>query len=544
MKSTRGLAALLAGLVLPCACLVLPCALTAQQAIPAPRIVSEGGRHALLVEGKPFLVLGAQINNSSSWPAELPQVWPALERMHVNTIEAPVYWEQMEPTEGQFDFSNVDHLLAGAREHHLHLVVLWFGTWKNGNMHYVPTWVKTNPKKYERVINANGEPIDVLSANSQANLHADETAFRALMKHLATADGAQHTTIMVQVENESGIVGAPRDFSAASNRAFDAAVPADLLRALHMQPGTWRDVFGGHADETFQAYHQARYINQIAAAGKQEFNIPLYCNVWLTYPVAELPERQVPNPGIGYPSGGPVQGQLDLWKAFAPAIDLIGPDIYTTDAQFYTSVLQTYARPDNALWIPETGHESGYPPFFFLALGHGAIGFSPFGVDPTGHLLDAQQDELHLPHAENFALLGTMDREIAALNYAGKLKSAVEILGGATQELDFGAWQAEIRFGHAADGVRVPGTQNHSGRALVAQLGPDEFLVAGIDTSVRFHVPGREPGLRMQILSAEEGTYSDGIWKPLRLLNGDQTDRGLNFGSHPLSAVRIKVGRF
>jgi hypothetical protein len=517
----------------------------------APRIATNDGRHALMVEGKPFLVLGAQINNSSSWPATLPNVWPTLEAMHVNTVEAPIYWEQMEPVQGQFDFSTVDLLLAGARAHHMHLVLLWFGTWKNGNMHYAPEWVKTNPQKYARVINADGEPIDVLSANSNANLEADKTAFAAMMHHLAQADGTEHTTILVQVENESGIVGAPRDFSAASNREFDGPVPADLLRILDKKPGTkkqsgtWRDIFGRSADETFQAYYQARYIEQIAAAGKREFNIPFYCNVWLSYPVAELPERQVPNPGIGYPSGGPVQAMLPLWKALVPSIDMIGPDIYSANPQFYDSVLKTYARPDNALWVPETGHDAAFAPFLFLALGQGAIGFSPFGADPTGELLEADEGlPASLPHAANFALLAPMATEIAALNFEGKLKTAVELLGGPTQELNFGPWQAEVRFGHASDGLPAPGTPNHEGRALVAQLGPDEFLVTGVEASVRFHLPGRLPGLRMQIISAEEGMYDNGVWKPVRLLNGDQTDRGLNFGSHPLSAVRIRIGKF
>ena len=528
-------------LSLAAAIVALTCTLAPAQ--QAPRVETRDGRHALLVDGKPFLVLGAQINNSSSWPATMPNVWPALEDMHVNTAEAPVYWEQLEPQPGRFDFSTVDMLVKGAREHKMHLVILWFGTWKNGNMHYVPQWVKTDTKKYPRVINANGEPIDVLSANSRANLEADKAAFTALMHHLAELDSADHTVIFIQVENESGIVGSPRDFSPESNRDFDGPVPADLLKITGKHKGTWREVFGGAADETFQAYHQALYINEIAAAGKHEFNIPLYCNVWLNYPIAELPERQVPNPGIAYPSGGPVQNMLALWKALAPSIDVIGPDVYSSDPAFYLAVLETYARPDNALWIPETGKSDDYAPFFFLALGHGAIGFSPFGVDRTGW--NQSGNGVPVAHAENYVLLAPMAREIAALNFAGKLKTAVELDSGASQELDFGDWKASVRFGFPQrDGQHPPGTQKHEGRALVAQLGPDEFLVTGIESSVAFHIAGRLPGLRMQILSAEEGFYEDGTWHALRLWNGDQTDRGLNFHHDPKAAVRIRLGRF
>ena len=336
---------------------------------PAPQVVAKDGRHALMVDGAPYLVLGAQINNSSSWASTLPTVWPALEAMHANTVEAPVYWEQMEATPGKFDFSTVDLLVNGAREHHLHLIVLWFGTWKNGNMHYVPKWVKTDTAKYPRVINAAGEPIDVLSAIGHNTMEADKTAFAALMGHLAEIDSSEHTVLMVQVENESGIVGSPRDFSAAATKEFDGQVPAGLLKVMAKKPGTWREVFAGKADETFQAYLQSRYINEIAAAGKKAFNIPLYCNVWVSYPVQELPERQVPNPGIGYPSGGPVQDMLPLWKAFAPSIDLIGPDIYSSDRKFYTKILETYNRPDNALWIPETGNGDGLCAVLFPGAG-------------------------------------------------------------------------------------------------------------------------------------------------------------------------------
>ena len=526
----------------------------ATQAAEAPRLVEKNGRHALLVDGAPYLVLGAQINNSSSWASTLPQVWPALEDMHANTIEAPVYWEQMEPAPGKFDFTTADLLVKGAREHHLHLIVLWFGTWKNGNMHYVPQWIKTDTATYPRVINAAGEPIDVLSAQSPKNLEADKHAFTALMHHLAEIDGTDHTVIMVQVENESGIIGSPRDYSPESNREFAGPVPADLLKALHKQAGTWQQVFGGGAEETFQAYYQAKYVNEIAASGKREFDIPYYCNVWLAYPVNELPERQVPNPGIGWPSGGPVQHMVPLWKTLAPSIDLIGPDIYSDNRQFYISILDTYARSKNALWIPETGYGDSYAPYLYLALGKGAIGFSPFGVDRTGwtwppagpneHDIDPSRISPRA-HTENYQQLAPMARELARLNFEGELKTAVDAAGMPEQELDFGKWKASVRFGYPQnDGRPAPGTPDHSGRALVAQIGPDEFLVTGFEASVFFHTAGHLPGIRSQILQAEDGRYEDGHWIPLRLWNGDQTDRGLNFHRSGPAIIHIRMGEF
>lgn len=508
----------------------------------APRLEKKDGRYALMVDGKPFLILGGQIHNSSAWPSELPQVWASLEALHANTVAAPAYWEQIESVEGRFDFGNVDQIVEGARSHHLHLIVLWFGTWKNGNMQYAPVWVKTDVKRFPRMIRPDGTPTDVLSANARSTLEADKTAFTALMRHLKEIDGEQHTVLMVQVENESGGIGSVRDFSADSNREFAGQVPTELLTAANKQPGTWNQVFGADADEVFQLYHQAKYVNEITSAGKKEFNVPYYINVWVSHLTTELPQRQVMLPGIQYPSGGAVQKWVGLWKALAPSIDLIGPDIYTSDSSEYRDLIQTYHRPDNPLWIPETGRSDNFAKFFFYALGDGAIGFSPFGVDRSGW--NILGDEPWAAHARNFELIGPMSREIAALQYEGKLQTRVEEPGHAAQEIDFGAWQAIAAFGFPQqDGRNAPGTKDAHGVALVAQLGPDEFLVTGFDASVRFHLPGQPPFIRSQILTAEEGSYVDGAWKAIRLWNGDEVDRGLCFHDKPV-VVRVRMGRF
>jgi hypothetical protein len=508
----------------------------------APKFVEKDGRHALLVDGHPFLVLGGQVHNSSAWPSELPQVWQSLTDLHANTVAAPVYWEQVEAQQGRFDFSNVDQVVTGARTHNLHVILLWFGTWKNGNMHYVPGWVKSDTKRFPRTIRSDGEPIDVLSPISRNTLEADKTAFTALMRHLKEIDQEQHTVLMVQVENESGNIGSVRDYSAEAERLFAGAVPADLLAAVHKGPGSWRQVFGGAADETFQVYYQAKYIEEIAAAGKAQFAIPLYINVWVSYPVGELPQRQIAVPGIQYPSGGAVQKFVGLWRTLAPSLDVIGPDIYSNDSTFYRELLATYNRKDNPLWIPEIARSDNYAKFFFYALGNGAIGFSPFGVDQSGW--NILGDEPWKANARNYALIGPMSGEIAQLEFDGKLKTSVEEPGQAQQELDFGQWQANVAFGFPqADGRRAPGTKDAHGTALVAQIGPDEFLVTGEDVSVSFHLPGKLPWVRSEIVSAEQGNYVNGEWKPLRLWNGDETDRGLCFHQQP-EVVRVRLGKF
>ena len=276
----------------------------------------------------------------------------------------------------------------------------------------------------------------------------------------------------------------------------------------------------------------------------------MYANCWLSYPVHELPERQIPQPGVGYPSGGPIAAMLDLWKLETPDLDIIGPDLYSNDSDFIRQTLRTYARPDNALWIPESNSGDDYAKFFFDALGLGAIGFSPFGIDRANASVPPPSSEVaatgakHVSaHAENFALVAPMQRVIAQLNFEGKLKTAVEELGQPSQTIDFGKWQATVNFGFPQrDGQRPPGTKDLHGRALIAQLGPDKFLVTGIDASVTFQLTHPGDG-HAQILAAWEGKYDGTTWRPLRIWNGDETDRGLCF-LHQVTAVQIEMGTF
>ena len=229
-----------------------------------------------MVDGEPYLMLGVQANNSSAWPAYLDKVWPAAETLHANTVELPIYWEQLEATQGKFDFSVVDLILKQAREHHVRLVLLWFGTWKNGSSHYTPEWIKLNQEKYPFLKNEKGETVDSPSPFSEAFLDADRSAFRALMRHLKETD-PQRTVLMVQVENEAGVWGGVRDYGAEAQKAFAGAVPEKLVKGLGKQPGTWREVFGEDADETFEAWYTAAYIEQVAAAGKAEYPLAVVC---------------------------------------------------------------------------------------------------------------------------------------------------------------------------------------------------------------------------------------------------------------------------
>jgi Domain of unknown function (DUF5597)/Glycosyl hydrolases family 35 len=511
-----------------------------------PHLEKKDDRFALVIDGKPFLMLGAQIGNSSSWPVSLPHAWAALEALHVNTVEAPVYWEQVEPVHNTFNFTNVDLLVNQAREHHVRLVLLWFGTWKNGQNHYVPEWIKSDPKTYPREITAYGKLLDVMSPNSTTNLEADKHAFTAFMHHVREIDGARHTVIMIQVENESGSVGTVRDYSAAAQQSFDSEIPAELARALHIRPATWTKAFGADADESFAAYSTAHYIGEVAKAGKAEYPLPMYCNVWIAYPVHALENRDRPSVGQEYPSGGPQQANIPIWKAAAPSIDILAPDFYSDDSALFREILATYRRADNPIFIPETHLGATFGRYFFYALGSGAIGFSPFGVDrPAQATAVAAAGQNRVPDpAENFALFAPMVNEIAQLNLQGKLQTAVEEKGSERQTLHFDGADAVLSFGFPqSDGNMPPGTPQLQGRAMVAQLGPLEFLVAGFDASVSFRLntAASARNEQIEILKAEEGMYISGNWQTSRILNGDETDRGLNFYGGTLQAVRIRL---
>jgi beta-galactosidase GanA len=511
-----------------------------------PRIVQKDGRYALLVDGAPFLMLGAQINNSSAWPAVLPQVWPAIKAIHANTVEMPVYWEQFEPKPGAFDYTVVDTLVAQSRKNGVHLVLLWFATWKNNGPAYAPLWLKEDPKRFARMLTADGRPIGSISPFSTEMLEADKHAFVALMRHLKKTD-PRHTVILVQVENESGTWGAVRDYSPAALKAFAEPVPAPILAAMGKKTAnpnvSWKEAFGKDADEFFHAWAVARYVGEVAAAGKAEYPLPLYANAALRDPIS-------PGPTVNWESGGPTDDVLPIWKAAAPALDFLAPDIYMDDYAKVDKVMELYRRPDNPLLIPEISNAPQYARFFFLALGHQTLGFSPFGIDFTNYAnfpLGAKKmnDESLAPFALNYQLVGPMMRELARLGFEGKVHGVAEKKGTPAQSLEVGAWKVDVRYGlpQFGFGDKPPGNPEPVGGAFVARLADNQFLVSGFHCRVDFQTGAAAPKKQRDYVRVEEGTYESGAFKFRRLWNGDQTDWGLNFTSEPV-VLRVTLGTY
>ncbi len=537
-------------------------------AAPLPELVSKNGRHALLVDGAPYLMLGAQANNSSNYPDALKHVWPSVEKMHANTLSIPVAWEQIEPTEGTFDFSYVDVLIKQARERDVKVVLLWFATWKNNAPHYAPAWVKLDNQRFPRVVKQDGDTLNSLSPLGQNTLAADKKAFVELMKHLKKID-KDHTVIMVQVQNEVGTYQSVRDFSALAQQQFNAQVPADLIQQLKLKSGTWAQVFGNDADEFFHAYYIAKYCNEIAQAGKAIKNLPMYVNVALRNPF---------NPGLPgqYSSGGATDNVLHIWKAAAPAIDLIGPDIYFRDHKTVSKVLELYARPDNALFVAEIGNDQPYARYFYSTLGLGGIGFSPFGMDDTGYTnypLGAKEYSAEtIEHfAQHYRAIEPMMRDWAKLLFennswgfaepldttgdtqkiwnaeatpAEKEQHAKDKATALTQLVDGGLWDIEVTYGRPMFWIAPPeGNTPAAGGALVVQLSDNEYLVTAHKARVEFKPSTELASKKFMIDRVEEGRYENGKWILSRVWNGDQTDWGLNFSDRPV-VLKVKMAAY
>ena len=355
-----------------------------------PHLQKKGTTQQLIVDGKPFLILGGELGNSTASSLDyMRPFWKKFKAMNLNTILVPAYWDLIQPEEGKFDFTLLDSILHTSRENNLKVILLWFGSWKNSMSCYAPAWIKTNQTRYPRALNRSGKGLEILSAFSKNNLDADKKAFSTLMKHLKETDKTQ-TVIMVQVENEIGMLTEAREYTVDANKAFKSDVPKELINYLlknkdslvpelrehwaktnFTTKGNWEAVFGKSlaTDELFQAWYYAKYTNAVAEAGKKEFRVPMYVNAALNY-------RNV-LPGE-YPSAGPLPHLMDIWQAAAPAIDFLSPDFYNP---YFAHYCDLYTRRNNPLFIPEIRFEPSTAAKVFFATGrYQAIGFSPFSI--------------------------------------------------------------------------------------------------------------------------------------------------------------------
>jgi hypothetical protein len=541
-----------------CALVALSCFLASISihAQKLPSIQKQGTVEQFIVQGKPFLMLAGELGNSSSaTAAQADEILPRLARLHFNTVLVPVAWDQIEPLEGQFDFSLLDHWIDVARQQHLHLVLLWFGSWKNAFSEYAPQWVLSDTKRFPRAISADGLPLEILSPLGAETARCDSRAFAALMHHLRQQDAEQQTVLMVQVENEIGILSVGgRDRSDQANQLFAAPVPRDLsadllahraqlpqdlARLLNLKSGSsWKDMFGDHADEAFMAWHYGLFAEQVAKTGKAEYALPMYMNAQLPAPFEHAGE---------YPSGGPYPLVEAIYREAALHIDFYAPDIYWPD---FGAWVERYQAAGNPAFIPEARLDVA-PGNALYTFGEArGFGFSPFAVDSIPEhpqpSSSPSQSAPALPSAPGiadvYAILSTVTGEILDAQQKNQIRALVlhESSPRPSQTVSLGGYLFRATLSRTWPARQLAASD---GAMMVIETAPDTFLVIGSGLTVTIL---RDPDTDSRIggiAGIEQVAKVNGQWTTERILNGDQSDQGraLLMDAHEIRVYRVKL---
>ncbi len=510
-----------------------------------PAVRTEGSAQQFILQGKPFLMFGGELGNSSSLTAsQADDILPKLTHLHFNTVLMPVGWNQIEPEEGRFDFSILDHWIDVARQQNIRLVPLWFGSWKNAFSEYAPAWVLSDTKRFPREISAEGLSLEILSPLGEETAHADSRAFAALLRHIREKDAAQQTVVMIQVENEIGFLGVGgRDRSDAATRLFHAPVPATVASYLESHRAqlpqalaeqfnpaahTWSAMFGTLADEAFMAWEYGLFANEVAKAGKAEYALPLYMNAQLPAPFEH---------GGEYPSGGPYPLVQALYRAAAPAIDFYSPDIYWPD---FAAWVDRYRAAGNPVFVPEARlDEATGNALYLYGEAHG-FGFSPFAVDSLP--ADSPQKTDTPGIAEVYAALSSCSDVILEAQQKNQIRGLVLHANSPrpTQTVTLGGFLFRATLSRTWP-ARQLATQD--GAMMVLETAPDEFIVVGSGLTVTMLRDPDTDDQIAQIAGVEQVTRTNGQWNTERVLNGDQTDQGraLQMDPHQIRIYKVRL---
>lgn len=543
-----------------------------QTVVQPPHLEKRGEVTQLIVRGEPYLVLACELGNSnSSSRAYLEPYWEPLKQAGINTVLAVIGWEQVEPEEGEFDFTLVDNLITDARAHDLKLMLLWFGSWKNGMSSYHPKWVKNDNDRFPLAMTKEGRELPILSVFGQNTWEADSKAFGAMMQHLKEIDSVDQTVLMVQIENEVGLHGYSRDYSPAANQAYAGPVPEELISYLvnhrdQLLPetleawqkggfrtsGTWEEVFGKgyRTDEIFMAWYYASYLDKIAAAGKEVYPLPAFVNAWIVQPEDVRPGN--------YPSGGPQAQNHDIWRAAAGHIDILCPDIYLSD---FPGILRMYSRSGNPVFIPESrAGQNGAANAAYAIGAMGAIGYSPFGFDRS------VTSPMNSTFSAFYRKAAAVSKILLDAQASGKIRAAW--LKGSDpekfkDEVVLGDYR--ILFELVSSGMRKGGAPQLTGGtyspdaigyAIVVQE-EEGYLFLGSNVRITF-LPADGNGI-VGLGKVTEGDFNDGEWVEGRWLNGDEiqlrydvlsateegfSGQGLNFGSPEPGFIKVELYRY
>lgn len=528
-----------------------------------PQLKTNNGVTQLFVDGKPYLAIGGELGNSTAADADyLDAVLARCHDMHLNTVMLPVYWDRIETEEGKYNFDLLHAAIEQARKHDLHLVLLWFGTWKNSMSCYAPGWMKRDTQRFPRVKSSSRESLEIISPSCEAAADADAKVFAELMRFVKRVDASRQTVIMVQVENEMAMLGEPRDHSEKSEAAYAAAVPQpvlDALAAIKLGPelttawknaggklhGSWAEVFGGDnaGQEAFTAWQLATYTEKVAAAGKKEYGLPMYVNAALIRPGRK-------------PIGGPLPHLLELWRVAAPSIDMLSPDIYFPS---FAEWAERYVRSGNPLFIPEMAPSTRMAGNALYAVAQlKAIGYGPFAIEDLASpkrelisqlnqtlagmssiILDAQAHNqivgISLPTTFDWQFY-TKPQTAALGDYAFTAQIDLPTGTAATTQttelptLGSGRWDAPA------------GTPD--GAVMIIHLDGDDYVLVGRGVTITF-APADGKG-HIGLDQVQEGSYHDGHWIGGRWLNGDQTHQGrhVRFEASSWGVQRVRLYRY
>jgi hypothetical protein len=530
-----------------------------------PHLEKRGQATQLMVDGKPFLALSGELANTAPSNLDYMQrIFPILaKQVHLNTVLTAMAWAWIEPQEGHYDFHFADAAIENANKYDLRIAWLWFGSWKNGQSNFAPGWVKASQDRFPRAQIQNGKSVEILSTLSESNLRADARAFAALMRHVREVD-KNRRVIMAQVENEVGLLGDSRDRSPAANQAFGKPVPREFMDYLQKHKdnllpefrriwegggfktsGTWEEVFGKgvQTDEIFMGWNYARYVDQVTEAGKHEYPIPMFVNAWLNTAADKGPGD--------YPSGGPQAHMHDIWRAGAPHVDMLCPDIYAPN---FAEWAARFSRSGNTLFVPESAGDIHGAANAFYAIGQQkAVGYSSMGIgelqrltafraSEAGPQVPADVENLPLPAA--YATLAQLAPLVLEHQTKGTIAGVwlnkdnpdTEIhLGGYILHASLWGWGrrsvSDVPIGYNATALKaLDAVPDLMGYGIFMATGPDEFLMSGDNVQITFSPdpPGPEfVGLAEQ----EAGRFENGRWVHTRYLAGDDSTLRRDFAN-------------
>ena len=493
----------------------------AQPAAGTPQMRESHGRRVLFVDGKPFLILGLQWDCDSCFTREIMDpLFPQAAKMGCNTAVLPLYWREVEPEEARFDFDLLDDRIEMARHNGLRIVLVWFGSYKNGCLNYAPDFVKSDLRRFRRVHQADGTALRNFSCPTSAETFAgDRKAIEAIFKHLKAVDGGRHTVILFQMENEAGILGADRCYCQTCTRAFEQE--------------DWSRREKDRAAEAFTAHSIAKYIDDLSAAAKAVYPLPVYVNCWLG--------SKSGVPGRNYPSGGPVERVLDIYASTARHVDFIAPDIYSQGLDSFRSIAKAYSGKGWPLYIAE--HSSGKDSraernLFYALVDHVAIGFSPWAIDrpypdiygqPLVHQLDARWSEEAYDLRDSYVPIRDAMAPVTGAQNTDRLKFFVQ------ERQD--EKEARLTF----EGVVAHATYRHrkgAARGMVVRLDRTDFVVLGTGFDIGFVTP---EGQGIPLTRVDRGRFEGEIWRPLLPIRREREDRSLPFRVIEAQVVRVTL---